>query len=317
MALALYLTPFGALDTALEVVRRAEVLGYDSVWVPHGVGRDALLLLGLYGAATTRIGLGSGIIPIYPRHPVALAQEALTLSEATGGRFRLGIGISHRPLMDSAFGIAVRQPLATVREYVGVLRGLFDGRPFEREGRRYEGRGLLQLPTTPIPPPIYLGALAVKMTELAGELADGVVFWLCPPDYIERVGMPALERGRQRAGKTLEGFDVVASVPVALTDARDEAGAVFRQELVRYLGLPYYRAMFEASGYGADVAQFDRTGVVSEHVAQALGRVGNAADLAAWVRRYRKAGVTLPAIRLIGWPQASWWRATVEAAPAW
>ncbi len=317
MRLALYLTPFGALDTAREVVRRAEALGYDSVWVPHGVGRDALHLLGMYGAATTRIGLGSGIIPIYPRHPVALAQEALTLSEATGGRFRLGIGISHRPLMDSAFGIEVRQPLARVREYVGVLRGLFDGRPFEREGRRYEGRGLLQMPGTPMPPPIYLGALAVKMTELAGELADGVVFWLCPPDYIERVGMPALQRGRQRAGKTLAGFDVVASVPVALTEARDEAGAVFREELVRYLGLPYYRAMFEASGYAADVAQFDRTGAVSEHIAQALGCVGNAAELAAWVKRYRQAGVTLPAIRLIGWPQASWWRATLEAGPAW
>jgi alkanesulfonate monooxygenase SsuD/methylene tetrahydromethanopterin reductase-like flavin-dependent oxidoreductase (luciferase family) len=315
--LALYLTPFGALDTARDVVRRADALGYDSVWVPHGVGRDALHLLGMYGAATSRIGLGSGIIPIYPRHPVALAQEALTLSEATDGRFRLGIGISHRPLMDSAFGIEVRRPLAAVREYVGVLRGLFEGRAFEREGRRYEGRGLLQLPTTPAAPPIYLAALAVKMTELAGEIADGVVFWLCPPDYIERVGMPALERGRRRVGKTLHGFDVVASVPVALTDARDEAGAVFRQELVRYLGLPYYRAMFEASGYAADVSRFDREAVVSEHIAQALGCVGSAADLAAWVGRYRHAGVTLPAVRPIGWPHAPWWRATVEAAPAW
>lgn len=317
MRLGLYLTPFGALDVACDVVRRAEALGYDSVWVPHGVGRDALHLLGMYGAATSRIGLGSGIIPIYPRHPVALAQEALTLSEATDGRLRLGIGISHRPLMESAFGIELREPLATMREYVGVLRGLFTGRPFEREGRRYDGRSVLQMPGTPAPPPIYLGALGAKMTELAGELADGVVFWLCSPEYIERVGMPALERGRRRVGKTLEGFDVVACVPVALTDERDEAGAVFRQELVRYLGLPYYRAMFVTSGYAEEVAEFDRTGVVSQHLAHAVGCVGNGGEPAAFVKRYRQAGVTLPAIRLIGWPQASWYRATVEAGPAW
>jgi len=317
MALALYLTPHGGLDMARDVVRRAEAVGYDSVWVPHGVGRDALLLLALYGAATTRIGLASGVVPIYPRHPVALAQEALTLSEATGGRFRLGIGISHRPLMESAFGIEVREPLARVREYVGVLRGVFGGHTFEREGRRYEGRGLLQLPGHPVPPPVYLGALAPRMMELAGEVADGVVFWLCPPAYIESVGLPALARGRQRAGKTLEGFDIVAAVPVALTHERAEADAVFRQELVRYLTLPYYRAMFEASGHANDVARFDTTGAVSDDLAQALGCVGDAAEVAAAVKSYRSAGVTLPAIRPIGWPQASWWSATVEAGPAW
>src|SRR5881397_1390796 len=87
-------------DLAVGVARRAERLGYDSVWVTHGLGRDSFLVLAAYGAATTRLGLGNGVVPIYPRHPVTMAQAALTLSELTGGRFRLGIGVSHRPAME-------------------------------------------------------------------------------------------------------------------------------------------------------------------------------------------------------------------------
>jgi alkanesulfonate monooxygenase SsuD/methylene tetrahydromethanopterin reductase-like flavin-dependent oxidoreductase (luciferase family) len=94
---ALFLNPGADLAQAVDVARRADALGYDSVWTTHGVGRDALLVLSAYGAVAPRVGLGTGVIPIYPRHPVALAQQALTLADITGGRLHLGIGVSHRP----------------------------------------------------------------------------------------------------------------------------------------------------------------------------------------------------------------------------
>ena len=92
MRLATYLSPGGDLAAGIDLAKRAEALGYESVWVTHGLGRDSFLVLAAYGAATTRIGLGNGVVPIYSRHPVTMAQAALTLSETTGGRFRLGIG---------------------------------------------------------------------------------------------------------------------------------------------------------------------------------------------------------------------------------
>ena len=94
--LAAYIVPGREIAPAIELVTRAEALRYDSVWVTHGGGRDSFLVLQAYGAATTRIGLGNGVVPIYPRHPVVMAQEALTLNELTRERFRLGLGVSHR-----------------------------------------------------------------------------------------------------------------------------------------------------------------------------------------------------------------------------
>src|SRR2546430_576530 len=108
----LYLTPGADLRAAVELARRAEALGYESLWVTHGLSRDSFVVLSAYACATTRIGLGNGVVPIYPRHPVTMAQAALTLAEFSGGRFRLGIGVSHRPSMEEALGLTLTDPLA-------------------------------------------------------------------------------------------------------------------------------------------------------------------------------------------------------------
>src|SRR5213596_4149825 len=132
MRKACYLNPGRDLATAVTLARRAESLGYDSAWVTHGLGRDSFLVLAAFGAATSRLGLGNGVVPIYPRHPVVMAQAALTLSELTSGRFRLGLGVSHRSSMETALGVPLREPLAVMREYVAVLRGaLGTGAKFE------------------------------------------------------------------------------------------------------------------------------------------------------------------------------------------
>jgi F420-dependent oxidoreductase-like protein len=313
---AAYLTPGRDLPAAVELTRRAEALGYESVWVTHGLGRDSFLVLAAYGAATTRIGLGVGVVPIYPRHPVAMAQAALTLAETTGGRFTLGIGVSHRATMEAMLGLALDEPLAVMREYVAVLRGAL-GAGADFEGRHFRVRWSLALPDRPPPPRVYLAALSRRMLELAGEIADGAVLWLCPPAYVRDVALPALERGRKRAGKTLGGFDVVAAVPLAVADDVAGARAAFRAELARYLALPFYRAMLEASGLGEGVRVFDRDGEPPEALADALGAVGDAAAARAYVGAYRSAGVTLPAIRPITFPDAPWYRRTLEEAVAW
>ncbi len=172
MRRACYLNPGRDLATAVNLARRVEALGYDSAWVTHGLGRDSFVVLAAYGAATSRLGLGNGVVPVYPRHPVAMAQAALTLSEATGGRFRLGIGVSHRASMETQLGLTLTEPLAVMREYVAVLRGgLGAGADFS--GRHYRVHWSMAMPERPPAPPIYLAALSVKMCEPPSSAGAG------------------------------------------------------------------------------------------------------------------------------------------------
>ena len=313
--IACFINAGAALSDAVALAARADTLGYDSVWTTHGLGRDALLVLGAYGAAAPRIGLGSGVIPIYPRHPVLLAQEALTLADVSGGRVRLGIGVSHAPMMAQALGLDMGRPLDVMREYVAVLRGALTGK-VQHKGARYQVTWQSGLPRLPEPPPILLGGLGTKMLELAGEVADGAVLWLAAPDYIRREALPAIRRGRERAGKPLAGFEVAAAVPAAITVDRGAALGTFRTELTRYLALPFYRAMLEKGGFRAEIAAYDNAPgpeAVPERLLGALGAIGDYRALAAFVAAHRDAGVTLPAVRPIGFPDAPHYLSTLEA----
>jgi F420-dependent oxidoreductase-like protein len=310
---AAYLSPGADLGAAVALAQRAERLGYESVWVTHGSGRDSFLVLAAYAAATTRIALGNGVVPIYPRHPTAVAQAALTLAEMSGGRFRLGIGVSHRETMEAMLGLALAAPISVMREYVTVLRGAL-GEGVDFEGRHYRVRWRMAVPHLPPAPPVLIAALSIRMLELAGEIADGVILWLCTPRYIRETAMPAIERGRRRAGKPVDGFEIVAAVPLAITNDAPAALGAFRDELVRYLSLPFYRAMLAASGFAEDLARFDRDRVVPERLAGALGGVGHPNTARAYLQAYRDAGVTLPAVRPITSPDAPWYAPTLEAA---
>ena len=145
--------------------------------------------------------------------------------------------------------------------------------------------------------PIYIAGLSPNMLRLAGEIGDGVMLWLCNPAYIRDVVVPAVTEGRQRAGKEMDGFDIVAAVPVGLTDDPDQARARQRAELVPYASLPFYRAMLQRSGFGDDLAAFDE-GVqagdmeravagLSDDMLGALGGIGSADEVRAAVERYR------------------------------
>jgi alkanesulfonate monooxygenase SsuD/methylene tetrahydromethanopterin reductase-like flavin-dependent oxidoreductase (luciferase family) len=237
--------------------------------------------------------------------------------EVSGGRLRLGVGLSHRSSMADALGLDMGEPLAVLREYLAVLRAALQGQA-SLQGRYYRVRwtGAFRAPA----PPVLLAALAPPMLELAGELADGVVLWLCRPAYIRDVAVPALARGRARAGQALEGFEIAAALPLAVTEDHAGATRLFREELARYLSLPYYRTMFRASGFGDALVAFDRdrapgrdADAVPVALVDALGAVGDARRARAEVDAYRAVGVTLPIVRPIGPPEAAHARGTLEA----
>jgi F420-dependent oxidoreductase-like protein len=288
MKTAAFLSPGGDLAAGVDLARRADAIGYDSVWVTHGGGRDSFLVLAAYGAVTSRARLGVGVLPIYPRHPIATAQAALTLSEQTAGRYILGLGVSHRASMEQQLGLRLADPLGVMREYVDVLRGAFgDGARFD--GKHYRVQWSMALPGRLPAPPIYLAALSAKMLELAGEIADGVVLWLCNPNYIRDVVVPTVAEGRAKAGRDPDGFDIVAAVPSAVTDDPEAARERLRGELVPYFGLPYYRAMLERSGLDPDAGPTDE-------FLNLLGAIGSAGEARESVRRYAESGTSSPCV---------------------
>ena len=206
--------------------------------------------------ATERIRVGTGVVPIYTRTPATMAQTAATIDELSGGRLNLGLGVSHRPVVEGWHGQTIDKPVTEMREYVGdrardpARRGPAAGREV---ADRLPPRAGLEAPDLPI----YVAALSPAMLRLAGEIADGVVLWLCNPNYIRDVVVPEVTTGRERAGKSLDGFDIVAAVPSAVVDDPAEAYAAMRRDLLPYFGLPFYRAMIERSGFGDDIARFD------------------------------------------------------------
>jgi probable F420-dependent oxidoreductase len=294
-----------SLDSARDRVRLADELGLDSVFTTHIAGRDSLSLLMAYASVTERARLGTGVVPIFSRTPASMAQAAATIDEFSGGRMVLGIGVSHQVTVENWYGTRIEKPVTQMREYATILRAIFRGEP-PPEGEffttRFQFMGYAARPDLPI----YIAALSPNMLRLAGEIGDGVLLWLCNPDYIRNVVVPSARQGRERAGKSLEGFDIVPAVTVALADDVEAARSTMRKELVPYASLPFYRAMLERSGFGDELAAFDegmREGDtetakagLSDGLLESLAGLGSADDVRGAVERYREAGATTPSI---------------------
>jgi F420-dependent oxidoreductase-like protein len=281
-----------SLPEAVERARLAEKLGYESIWSSQLPGsRDTALVLAAYAQATERVRLGTAVLPIYTRHPTAMAQMAQTLDEMSGNRFVLGIGVSHKVTVEGMWGLRLEHPVEAMREYVEILRASFREGNASFTGTYFTARWAYAAPRNP-ELPIFLAALSEKMLQLAGELAEGVSLWMCSPVYVREVVVPNVLTGRERAGKSLEGFDIMATVPVCLAADLGRARAAFKQTVDLYASLPFYRKALDAGGFRDELVR----GEVSDRMLHELAGIGDRDAIRAAVERYRAAGVTLPTL---------------------
>ena len=305
MALGCFVSVGRSLEQAVSRVRLAEELGYEAVYVTHIAGRESLTVLTHYANHTERVRLGTGVVPIYTRTPATMGQTAATIDEIAGGRLNLGLGVSHRPVVEGWHGQTIDKPVSEMREYVAIVRAILRGEDPPAGDKWRTGFRLAGMEPRP-ELPIYVAALSPRMLQLAGEVADGVILWLCNPNYIRDVVVPEVTKGREKAGKGIDGFDVVAAVPSAVTDDVGAAYATMRGDLLTYFSLPFYRAMIERSGFEADIAAFDEAAgkgdgdamkaAISDEFLALLTATGDEAAVRDSLERYRSAGASSPCV---------------------
>ncbi|WP_322796624.1 TIGR03564 family F420-dependent LLM class oxidoreductase [Tepidiforma sp.] len=274
IGLGIGITGGGTLHEAIRAIQRAEEQGFAAAWLPNIFGLDAIITLAVAGRETDRIELGTFVVPTYPRHPAALAQQALTASDAARGRFTLGIGLSHQVVIEGMFGLDYSRPVRHMREYLQVLVPLLEGKPVQFRGEEYRVQAQISIPGAPRPS-VVVAALGPQMLKVAGRLADGTATWMGGPGYLRDRAIPLIREAAAAAGRPAPR--VVSGFPVAVTDqpqaARESAAKVFAV----YGTLPSYRAVLDVEGAAtpADVAI-----------------VGSAEEVEAQVRNLAAIGVT-------------------------
>ena len=270
----------GNIDQLIKDVQEAERDGFHGVWFGQIFGGDTLTAIALVGAQTERIELGTAVIPTYVHHPFSLAQQALTVGVATGGRFVLGIGPSHEPVVEQMWGLSYEKPARHVREYLSVLRPLIDEGRVSFNGDVYKVNSGLQVPDAK-PVSVIISALAPVMLRIAGELADGTVTWMTGHKAIETHVAPRITRAAEQAGRPAPR--VCVALPVAITNDIDKTREQANQVFSMYGQLVNYRRVLDIGGAKnpADVGIFGTASEVEQQIS-ALESAG-ATDLLAAV----------------------------------
>lgn len=324
--LATFITPGASLQIAVERVQLAEKLGYDAVFSTQIGARDGLMTLAAYAGATSKIKVGTGVIPAFPRHPVALAYEAATLDEISGGRLILGVGTSHNITMENWYGIDMSKPLSQLKEYVSIVRALFTTGRVEHQGAFYKTNFAFMNYAPRADLPIYISGLSPNTLTFAGRAADGLILWACLPTYIREVVTPHVRQGEKEAGRPEGSCEIVAAVPSALAQDVEAARNLFRKEFFTYMTLPFYRKAIAGAGYQNELEAFDAAlgkgdmpgafQAVSERLIEEFAAIGDQKAIHAKIDEYRQAGVSIPAVGLFSGPKGSGIdpSATLEAA---
>ncbi len=262
------------LDALVQEAQSLEARGFPSAWLAHIFELDAIGALTVTGRETQRIELGTAVVPTFPRHPYVMAQQALTAQIASGGRFTLGIGLSHALVIEGMLGLSYDKPARHMREYLSVLAPLLEGRPASFQGELYRVNAELRLPEAERVP-LLLAAMGPVMLRLAGSLADGTITWMTGPRTLETHIGPRIRAAAQEAGR--HEPRVVAGFPIAITNEPDRARKVAGELFALYGSLPAYRAMLDREGLSgpADIAL-----------------VGDAKTVEAELRRLAEIGVT-------------------------
>jgi probable F420-dependent oxidoreductase len=273
------------VDDARAYARRVDELGYSTLWVPETVGREGFTLLALLAGEAQRLVLGTSIVNIWGRDPQATRMGAMTLAEATDGRFVLGLGVSHPHLVSKLRGHEYSRPLTHMREYLERYRAAV-----------YRGPG------SDAVPPVLIAALRERMTDLGATDADGIFPYLVTPDRV------AWLRDRLDVAASGRRPTLAVTLPVALTDEGADVAAA-RAYLTPYLRTPNYRASWELQGFGPH----DWDGAGSDRLVEAMVAVGSAADARSRIAALHDAGADHVAIIPLARDGGTEHRPTLEA----
>jgi 5,10-methylenetetrahydromethanopterin reductase len=259
------------IDEVVATAKEAERDGFSTYALPQVFGLDAMGVLAVVGHRVPRIELATFVVPTYSRHPLTMAQQALTVQAASGGRFTLGIGLSHQMVVENMFGLSFDKPLRHMREYLDVLMPLLIDRKADVDGETISTHAAIdtaERSTTPV----IVAALGPKMLELAGTVTDGTATWMTGPATLASHTVPAISAAAERAGRPAPR--VVASLPICVTADPDAARERAAKDFAVYGFLPSYRAMLDREGASgpADVAIVGDEATITKE----LGRIADA-----------------------------------------
>jgi F420-dependent oxidoreductase-like protein len=233
------------VDRLIDQAVEAEADGFTSLWYAGGVGIDPFAVLGVVGRATSRIELGTSIVQTYTRHPVLMAQQANAVAQAIGGenRFTLGVGVSHRPVIEGMYGLDYDHNARHLREYLTVLDALLGEGRVAFRGEEYTANAEIR---DRLPVPVVVAALAAKSLRSAGELAGGTITWMANARALADLVAPTLRDAAAAAGRPEPR--VVCGLPVAVTDDLDAGRETAARQFALYGTLPNYQRILAAGG---------------------------------------------------------------------
>jgi 5,10-methylenetetrahydromethanopterin reductase len=262
------------IDDLVAQAKRAEADGFASGWFANIFGVDAIMAAALCARETTHLELGTAVVPTYPRHPMAMAQQALTAQAMARGRFTLGVGLSHQVVIELMLGLSWAKPYSHMKEYLEVLVPLIRTGKVEYAGQEYRVNVGLSVPGGQ-PCSVLVAALAPKMLALTGRLADGTITWMTGEKTLRDHTVPRLREAAAAAGRPAPR--VVVGLPIAITRHVDAARESAARQFQIYGTLPSYRAMLDREGAAgpADVAI-----------------VGDESAVGSGLERLREAGTT-------------------------
>ena len=234
----------------------ADRLGLDTAWLTvGGTAPDPFAVFASAAHSAERITFGTSIVPTFPRHPITMAQGAMTVDQLAPGRLKLGVGPSHRPAIEGTWGLPFNKPLSHLREYVTVLNALLNEGSVDFDGEQLSAHALIAQPTQVR---VMISALRTGSFRLSGELTEGGISWMCPLPYIRDVATPAQQEGADAAGRPKPAM--IVHTPIVVSEDREAVRAAARQQFGFYQRLPFYSRMLQAAGYeeAADAEFTDR-----------------------------------------------------------
>ncbi|MFZ5914792.1 MAG: TIGR03564 family F420-dependent LLM class oxidoreductase [Pseudomonadota bacterium] len=266
--------PEATIDGLIAQAKRVEQMGFDSLWIANMFGLEAIMAMALIGRETSRIKLGTAVVPTYPRHPMVMAQMAATAQAASKGRFILGIGLSHKPVIEGALGMSFDKPARHMREYLQVLGPLLRNEKVQFAGELYKTNGQISVAESQ-GVPLVVAALGDVMLKIAGTLADGTITWMVGPKTLENHIIPKITKAAKEAGKPAPR--IVAGMPFALVPDKEAVRDRLERGLKMYGTLASYRAMLDKEGLKGPAD---------------LACAGGEKELRASIQRLRDIGVT-------------------------